>query len=288
MADAFRGLCSPLGKYGRIAGQWFTNASEDQSVPANNNTFEQPLNERIRTFLRMEHLRQRIEHDLLGDHIFDTQAAVLTLLEIHELTSRVDLKRELMKELDRQAGNLTRLANTPDIDNTKLQELLDRQSALTRTLHGFPGQLGQHLKSNEFLSSIRQRANIPGGLCDFDIPAYHAWLRRPIQERRDAVEQWLKPFAIVNEAIDLILGLIRQSVPPLKVCAEGGFLQQSLDSGVPYQMIRVVLPHDSPVFPEISAGKHRFSIRFLELDPADGRSTQTRQDIEFLLACCAI
>jgi len=242
----------------------------------------------MRTFLRVENLVTRLHYFNEKADAQDSQAALLTLLEIQELTGRVDLKRELMKELERQAQNLNRLCNAPDVDASKLRGILDRQKHLINRIHNIAGQVGHHLKDNEFLASIRQRSNIPGGLCDFDAPAYHHWLRRPHAARRDAILGWLTPFEPMIEATDLILELVRQSAAPLRVRAEKGFLNQGLDTGVPYQLIRVRLPEDSPCFPEISAGKHRFSIRFLELSSKDWRTEQTSEDVDFHLSCCAI
>jgi cell division protein ZapD len=61
----------------------------------------------------------------------------------------------------------------------------------------------------------------------------------------------------------------------------------SLDPQVPVHLVRVAVPAGLDLFAEISGGKHRFSVRFMESKGA-GRSVQTRSDIPFTLACCAI
>jgi cell division protein ZapD len=42
-------------------------------------------------------------------------------------------------------------------------------------LNALQGKAGQALASNDWLMSIRSRINIPGGTCEFDLPAYYAW-----------------------------------------------------------------------------------------------------------------
>jgi cell division protein ZapD len=37
------------------------------------------------------------------------------------------------------------------------------------------GKIGQHLRDNDWLMSIKSRASIPGGVCEFDLPSYHYW-----------------------------------------------------------------------------------------------------------------
>ena len=252
------------------------------------NVFEHPLNERMRAFLRLSELFQRAQHFLAGSSEEDTHCAVLALLELGDLTVRVDLKRELMKELERQNANLTRLAQTPGIDTQKLMAVLDQQKALIQRLHGLTGPVGSTIKSNEFLAAIQQRSRIPGGLCEFDLPMFHHWLRQPIEDRRDTLLTWLAPFALVQEGITLILDLVRKSTAFTPMIAEGGFYQQTLDSSHPFQLIRVELPEDTSYFPEVSAGKQRFTIRFLELNLDDGRTSQSAEDTHFGLACCAL
>ncbi len=250
--------------------------------------FEQPLNERIRTFLRIEQLVKRFRHAVKGESIWDTHFALSTLLEIADLAARGDLKSEVMKELKRQIGNLEGLSDTPGIDYSHLQSIIDGHRRLVGSLHELSGQPGNKLKTNEFISSIKQRAVIPGGTCDFDLPAYHFWLSQPNSYRNSLLQQWFRPFELIHEPMEVILNLIRQSTTPEKTIATKGFLQQNLESNIPYQLIRISIPENSPYFPEISAGKHRFTVRFLTLTNIESRAPQTQDDLEFELACCAL
>jgi cell division protein ZapD len=247
--------------------------------------YEQPLNERIRTFLRLEHLMAQLNQHLSGEDILSSQGAINTLIELFSLSMRGDLKSELMKELERQISNLNRLEHDPEVDQSRLAAVIGKQRHLITKLHSMSGQLGQELKENDFLNSIRQRSAVPGGTCDFDLPAYHYWLNRSVEERHDQIRSWSQPFVQVEEAIGQILELIRDSaIPELKI-AENGFYQQALDPSRPYQLIRILLPRECGFFPEISAGKHRFSVRFLELGDLNERPGQIDESVEFLLAC---
>ena len=251
-------------------------------------TYEQPLNERLRTFLRLEELMRRFRYCLPSESPWDTHCALSTLMEIFQLSTRGDLKNDLMKELDRQISNLSRLSKEPDVDQRRLEGIIDEQRRQFKKLHEMTGQLGRHLKDNDFIGALRQRASIPGGTCDFDLPAYHYWLSRPAGTRRSQLEEWIAPFEQIQEAIDLVLGLIRESAVPVRHTATQGFFQQNLDPSLPYQIIRIDLPVDAGYFPEVSAGKHRFSIRFLAQPDLNTRAKQIQEDIDFRLACCAL
>lgn len=250
--------------------------------------FEQPLNERIRTFLRIEQLMQRIDYFIDGDHAWDSHSAITTLLEVSDLATRGDLKSELMKELKRQMSNLEGLKQIQEIDQSHLQQFIDTLHQHIDILYEMSGHPGAPLKNNEFLKSIKQRIVIPGGTCDFDLPAYHFWLSQPATDRRATLNKWIDPFKKVYDTVRIIMSLIRDSATPKDMCAARGFYQHQLDNDQPSQLIRVLLPTGTLYFPEISAGKHRCTVRFLNLNEPESRPTQIHDDIEFKLACCSL
>jgi cell division protein ZapD len=251
-------------------------------------TYEQPLNERMRTFLRLEQLMENFEHCLARDTSWDTHSALMLLLEISNLAARVDLKSELMMELKRQIANMERLEQIPQVDSDRLRGIVERHNRLIASLHGQSGQPGGELKNNEFLNSIRQRTIIPGGTCDFDLPAYHYWLSGPVAARHGMLRTWIAPFKDIHAAIVDILALIRESAMPQRAQAVGGFYQQNLDLNQPYQLIRILLGANTGYYPEVSAGKHRFTVRFLRQPKPDTRGLPVNNDLDFALACCAL
>ncbi|MDG4867931.1 cell division protein ZapD [Guyparkeria sp. 1SP6A2] len=250
--------------------------------------FEQPLNERIRACLRLDNLFARIDHHLGNPSRNDTLCTVLLLLEAADVLSRIDIKRELIKELERQQGRLMGVPDSPGVDREKLNALLEQQNGLIKALHAYANQPGAHLKNHELLNAVRQRASIPGALCEFDTPGLHYWLGLPEEERRKDIDTWLAPFADIRAANELVISLIRNSVDTMSVVAEEGFLQQSIESASPYQLLRVMLDEDTDAYPEISAGKHRFTVRFMTLDRENGHPRQIHENIEFRLALCRL
>lgn len=250
--------------------------------------YEQPLNERVRTLLRLEFLFQQAQHSLEGDTVWDSRAALMSLLDILNVCSRSDLKTEVLKELERHAAGLARLEQTPGVDLDALNEILAELDVLIDRMHAVNGQPGQQLRQNEFLNSIKQRSTIPGGLCDFDVPAYHYWLQQHAEERLSGLQEWFVPLDTLRLAVELILRLLRGCAAPAPEVAMGGFFQKSLEADNPCcQLVRVAIPAASPYYAEISGGKHRFTVRFME--PVEGgRAVQTNEDVEFALACCII
>ncbi len=250
--------------------------------------FEQPLNERIRTFLRLEHLFSQFNQHLEHDSDWDTQSAIKSILDLMSLIGRGDIKRETIKELERQNVNLQAFVEIPDINHDRLTHLINEQKDCLQALHNMSGNIGHELLQNELLNAIRQRLSMPGGLCEFDLPVYSHWLKQPYEKRKEILQNWYSPFVNLDRAIALILQVIRDSSDPTDEIAEGGFYQRNLDASQTCLMIRVILPNDTQVFPEVSAGKHRFSIRFLQATDLAQRPEQNKTDCNFKLSCCIL
>jgi len=249
-------------------------------------TYEQPLNERIRTLLRLEFLFAQASAHTYRHGNWDNRAAINSLFDLISTFSRSDLKTEVMKELERQAVFLEKLAQNPQVDAKRLESVLDEMDVLIDRLHDLKSQ-DMDIRNNEFLSSIKQRSHVAGGTCDFDLPAFHFWLSQPEEKRVMDMQSWMAPFEPIKQSVNLILRLIRDSAQTTNEIAEAGFFQKSLDQNNVCQMIRVTVAGDMPCFAEISGGKHRFTIRFLQTTFSE-RPTQVDQNIPFKLTCCML
>ena len=249
--------------------------------------YEHPLNERLRFFLRLEFLFRLARHSLRGDSIWDSHNCLSALLEILNIVSRMDIKTEVIKELDRIHGTLSALTQTPGVNHDTLDQLLTTLGGFKMQLHGMDGPLAQSLRENELFKLVMQRSGIPGGMCDFDLPPYRHWLKRPATARIENLRNWLGTLDTLRHSVDLMLKLIRESAEPTPQAAENGNYQQNLDTNTPYQLIRIWLPAESPYFAEISAGRHRFTTRFMEAS-INTRPCQTTSDVDFHISCCAL
>jgi cell division protein ZapD len=247
--------------------------------------YEYPLNERIRTLMRLEDAFARFEHFAGQDEALEHHAALMALFEALEV-ARGDLKSDLIQELERQKASLEPLRDNPGVRQDALDEVLHKMSQTVAALQAMPGKLGQHVRDNEWLMSVKQRACIPGGVCEFDLPSYHYWLNLDAAVRRADLYEWVAPFAPLRSALDIVLQILRDSGEPVRKIAVQGTYQQML-SGRVAQMLRVTLLDDLPCFPEISANKYAINIRF----NAPGRGERPRAcevDVPFELTLCSL
>ena len=248
--------------------------------------YEYPLSERIRTLLRLEDLFDRFDAYAESSDPHAHHAALLTLFELAEVAARADLKSDLLQELDRQKAVLAALRGNPQVQDTTLEQVLAAIEAAHHGMYRLPGKVGLHLREDEWLMTIKQRAAIPGGMCEFDLPAYHHWRHQPAKNRMQQLQHWLAPFASIRAAANIVLGLLRDSGQPELQHVDNGSYQRMLESRNP-QLIRVTLVDNLPCVPEISANKYMLNIRFVQVGSGLPRICAD-QPIDFDLTFCTL
>ncbi|MFZ5492843.1 MAG: cell division protein ZapD [Pseudomonadota bacterium] len=255
--------------------------------PPEHVVYEHPLNERMRLLLRIEFVLRNLHDSLGGDQVWHHRATVTHLLDLADLLTRSDLRAEVVRELERLAGILTTMQSAPEVDRQRLQDVLDQLDGEVDRLHRLPLPFAQQLMESDMIGQLRKRHNLALGNCDFDQPAYRWWLARPSAARQRDLDAWSGPFVGLGSATALILGLIRQAAAAAPESAQKGFYQRSLDTAQAHQLLRIVLPLGSEYYPEVSAGRHRFSIRFVRYTDA-GKPQPADEDVPFRLACCSL
>src|SRR5690606_28135325 len=125
--------------------------------------YEQPLNERMRTFLRLDYLyNQALYHNEKASQ-WGSRAAVSSLLDILAITTRGDVRAEVLKEIERHLVQLEGFASKPGVDAARLRALINNLSRLRSALSAAGGSYLQPLRESEFLAAIKHRSAIPGG-----------------------------------------------------------------------------------------------------------------------------
>ncbi len=248
--------------------------------------YEFPLNERVRTLLRLEDLFYRVELFIARNDSIDHHAALGVIFEILEVAARADLKSDLLQELERQKKILSALHSNPAISEVALEAILSEIENASMDLLAMNGKIGQHLRDNEWLMGIKQRACIPGGVCEFDLPSYHYWQHQDVETRREHLLSWLNPMLPLRESLSIILKLLRESDKVHHFTAIQGNFQQ-MQGGKVAQMLRIHLEQALPCIPEVSANKYALNIRFVTANYA-AKTTPYDQDVPFDLTFCSL
>ena len=248
--------------------------------------YEYPFNERIRTYLRLEHLFHRLGELVAREHPTDHHFAITTLFEVMDVAARADLKTDVLKDLEKQKYVLNGYRGNPAIAETVLDEVTAQLERCFAALDSLPGKAGQVLTENDWLMSIRSRVGIPGGTCEFDLPAYYAWQHFDTQKRQQDLQRWIATLVPLAESVGLLLQLLRDSGAAQKVVATDGQYQQALQQGRTFQLLRLRIDPSLGLVPEISGNRLMVSVRMMRQE-SDDRLHICTTDSSFELALCA-
>lgn len=245
--------------------------------------YEFPLKEKVRNYLRIEQLIAQLKSGAsapsaqLQMYFFDQ---LFTLLDLFE---RIDIRTDIIKDLDSHEKNLMYWSQHPNIDSSALEQTLDSIVSLRNSLKTCK-KFGTELKEDKFLSSIRQRFAIPGGACSFDLPNLHYWLAQPESQRSQIMNSWLATLKNVDKAISICLSFLRERGQFRPITASNGFYQGVAEDK--NELIRVRCNTDNGYYPNLSGNKYRYAVRFMWFEPAGKTNVSVEDDITFSVAAC--
>jgi len=238
--------------------------------------YEHPLTEKTRCYLRIEQLSEQvlayrnIEQPRLFKPFFEL------LFSLAEQIDRGELKKELIRDLDRHKIALMRLRQDDGIDKDKLERLITKIEQFNFS-QAAPNHAQRMIQQDPLLTQIKNKSALPGGGCQFDTPMLHYWNHLPATEKVTSFEHWIAPFEATIEAIYLLLQLTRESTTYSHELAVDGFYQSNCEQT---QLIRIKLSVQQGCYPTVSGYRSRYSIRFIAWNE------QPLHDIKFELACC--
>lgn len=244
--------------------------------------YEQPLNELVRTCLRLEYLYGLLDYHLKTPKACSSHAALAILLDILQILDRPDIKTKFIAEFRRYVESFQQFKNNPKVDNRSLNLALDELNTLIELLQPKYGKFAHEVREHCFISTIRQYFLTPGGTCNADVPQYHYWLNLPPEKQQVYLKQWVAELEEPYKAVRLLLKLARDSTKESKLLAEGGFYQKTLPLDRFCPLVRVGLDRNSLVYPLMSLGRHRLVIHFYTAS-IESKPQQSKENVSFIL-----
>ena len=245
--------------------------------------YEFPLNEKVRTYLRLEQLFKQLEQGKTAVDDWQYINFLDSLFTLLDLSERIDLRNDVLKDIELHEKNLVIWSKHPNIDNEALQFALQKILRLRESLKTNK-KIGSELKEDRFLASIRQRFSIPGGTCGFDLPHLHYWLQQPIETKKQDIIAWLDELVPIQQSMEITLSFLRERGKFGAIEAENGFYQGIAEDK--NELIRVLSSTDDGYYPMLSGNKYRYAIRFTLFTPTMQGSSAVDSTVTFKLACC--
>jgi cell division protein ZapD len=191
-----------------------------------------------------------------------------------------------MRDLDKHKNVFNSYRGNPAIAETVLDQVVGQLEGNFSALNGVAGKAGQSLTENEWLMSIRSRAGIPGGTCEFDLPAYYAWQHRTAASRRADLERWSNTLSPLASSIYLLLKLLRDADVPYKVIATTASSSRTCRRDAASSCCVCASIPELGLVPEISGNRLMVSVRLMRHE-ADDRLHQSTEDAAFELTLCS-
>ncbi len=226
--------------------------------------FEYPLSQPFRHFLRVESAFEQIGQLKSSNSHSALMSAVLQFVNLLELLTRVDIKTEIIKELESQTQHYRHLKNNPAVDSQKLNNFLAQLEKLHRWAIAYQGRLGDDLRSQSFIQNIMSKQSLQTGVISCDSPELYYFSKLTIESLQNYLGQWMEKLEGLKTSIQVILRLTRElSFFQDAYAPMGDYLIEKPNPGL--SLVRIQVPGDTKLFPEISAGKHRIAIHFYRL-----------------------
>jgi cell division protein ZapD len=245
--------------------------------------YEFPLNEKVRTYLRLEQLFKQLAYGKTASEDWQYINFLDCLFTLLDFLERIDLRSDVLKDIESHEKNLVIWSQHPNIDDEALQFALQKILRLRESLKSSK-KVGSELKEDRFLTSIRQRFSIPGGSCSFDLPNLHYWLHQPSENKQQDINVWLQELTPIRQAMEITLSFLRERGQFRLVEAQKGFYQGIAEDK--NELIRVLSSSNEGYYPMLSGNKYRYAIRFTLFTPTMQGSSSLDSKVSFKLACC--
>ncbi len=113
--------------------------------------YEHPLNEKVRTYLRVEYLFQQVTKLLPLETEWQQQGFFNSLFSLIEVLERNDVRPDLFKDVERCESALVNWSRHPSISDEMLQSMLQKAVRLQSDLLSC-GKFATSLKEDKFLA----------------------------------------------------------------------------------------------------------------------------------------
>ena len=247
--------------------------------------YELPLNERLRTFMRIEFLYARLKYfssDLQNS--WETRTVIHTLLEIYSILSRTDVRREVLADLDRYIMQMQRYQSIPGADSNLVTNILEDLELIKHEVINIGTDYLSRLRKDEFIASLLHRHTLPGGKAEFDLPKYKFFLEGNKTIVGKKINAWIDIIRPLSEGIDKLMWIIRESSEPIATVAVGGQYNHQIERRTQISLVRIFLKNKK-IFPEISGGRHLIAVRFFE-NIGEDNYQQYQDNVDFKISLC--
>tara|TARA_A200000113_G_scaffold23797_1_gene20251 strand:- start:31 stop:792 length:762 start_codon:yes stop_codon:yes gene_type:complete len=242
--------------------------------------YEEPVDERIRKFLKLENYFLKIKYHKELDTSHDSFAALYNLIMVYKILSRVEVKSELIREIDFQKQKYNEYIKIDSSDKIKLNSIMEKQNVILNDLYNLKSNYLTELNNDEFFQFCTKHYESLNTEMDY-------WLTRDYAIRLNQINLWLEIIKPIESSVYFCLDILRKSSETNEICADNGFHLIKLNPEKKIRLLRITMQSDNYYFPHISLGPQRATISFTLLNE-NNRYVRIKENIIFVLDLCYI
>ena len=174
--------------------------------------YEEPVDERIRKFLKLENYFLKINKHKDVDDTYNTSAALNSLIRLYQTMSRAEVKRIDKRNRFSQV-TIHRICKIEGADKVKLNSIMEKQSVILNTLHNLKANYLNDLHVDELFQHCVKHSDTLSSELDY-------WLTRDHAFRQNQINLWLELIKPIENSIYFCLDILRKSSETREECAK--------------------------------------------------------------------
>jgi cell division protein ZapD len=242
--------------------------------------YEEPVDERIRKFLKLENYFLKLKYHKELDTPYDSYVSLCNLIMIYNTLSRVEVKSDLIREIDFHKQRYAEYIKIDTSDKIKLHSIMEKQNVILNNLYNLKSNYLNELNNDEFFQFLIKHYESITTELDY-------WLTRDHATRLNQIDLWRENFRPIENSVYFFLDILRKSSDTKEVCANNGFHLVKLNQEKKIRLLRITMQSDNYFFPRISLGPQRATISFMLLNE-ENKYIQIKDNITFVLDLCYI
>ena len=250
--------------------------------------YEQPAAENIRNFLKCEYLFEKFNSALSQQDLWGVKSSISTLLEMSDFFSRINLKVELLKDLEKCMLYFNNLTKNNDVDAIVLDDFISKIEEAINMLNNINGNPSKLIVDNDFLMQINNKIHIPAGDNFFDMPSYLNFLSSSKSSILDHINIWYEPFNPLILASKLILNIRRNTADFVQYTSSKSYFEKKLNKNSRVDLVRIKLLKIDNLYPVISVNRQNINVIFKTSYGKNKLSKQITENNEFSLSLSVI
>ena len=246
--------------------------------------YEQPVTENIRNFLKCEYLFEKFNSAIQKQDIWSVKSSVSTLIEASDLIFRINLKVELLKELEKNILFLNSLYNNNTIEISEYDNFITKTKYCIEALNNINESPSKTIIDNDFLMQIKTKLHIPAGENFFDMPSYLNFLSSNRSYIIDKINLWYLPFEPLFNSSKLLMNIKREKSKFITMSSTGSYFEKKFDKNSKLDFVRIKLKKNMNIFPDVSVSSQNINVIFKTSYGSNRLSKAISENVDFELS----